>query len=125
MSVQNTSPRGCYLDEKLLMNVWIGARSAGRSHPFAMTSSERLGTPPHRARSLGDPVLQTLQRCAEPAGERCSQREPGSVGGLVEGCRPGDGGVRVDQEGVRWPVIGRGGEDLDAVLPVSGGLAEV
>ena len=36
---------------------------------------------------------------------------------------PGD--VRsADQEGVGWPVIGFGGADVDAMLPVSGGLVE-
>jgi hypothetical protein len=66
-----------------------------------------------------------FQGCAEPAGERFSQRERGDVGGFVDGCGPGDVGVRADQEGVRWSVIGFGSVDLDAMLPVSGGLAEV
>jgi hypothetical protein len=34
-------------------------------------------------------------------------------------------GVRADQEGVGWSVIGFGGVDVGAMLPVSGGLAEV
>jgi len=34
-------------------------------------------------------------------------------------------GVRADQEGVSWSAIGFGGVDLDAMLPVLGGLAEV
>jgi hypothetical protein len=34
-------------------------------------------------------------------------------------------GVRADQEGVGWSMIGVGGVDVDAMLPVSGGLAEV
>jgi hypothetical protein len=47
------------------------------------------------------------------------------VGGFVDGCGPGDVGVRADQEGVGRSVIGFGGVDVDAMLPVSGGLAEV
>ena len=62
---------------------------------------------------------------AEPAGERFSQRERGGVGGFVDGCGPGDVGVRADQQGVGWSVIGFGGVDVDAMLPVPGGLAEV
>jgi hypothetical protein len=34
-------------------------------------------------------------------------------------------GVRPDQESVGWSVIGLGGVDVDAMPPVSGGLAEV
>jgi hypothetical protein len=45
--------------------------------------------------------------------------------GFVDGCGPGDVGVRADQEGVGWSVIGFGGVDVDAMLPVSGGLAEI
>jgi hypothetical protein len=38
-----------------------------------------------------------------------ASRSPGSgVGGFVNGCRPGDVGVRADQESVGWPVIGFG-----------------
>jgi hypothetical protein len=33
-------------------------------------------------------------------------------------------GVRADQEGVGWPVIGFGGADVGAMLPVSAGLAK-
>jgi hypothetical protein len=63
--------------------------------------------------------------CAEPAGKRFSQRERSSVGGFVDGCGPRDVGVRADREGVGWSVIGFGGVDVDALLPVPGGLAEV
>jgi hypothetical protein len=58
-------------------------------------------------------------------GERFSQRGHGGVGGFVDGCGPCDVGVRADQEGVGWSVIGGGGVDVDATLPVLGGLAEV
>jgi hypothetical protein len=34
-------------------------------------------------------------------------------------------GVRADQQGVGWPVIGLGGADVDARLPVPGGLADI
>jgi hypothetical protein len=34
-------------------------------------------------------------------------------------------GVRADQQGIGWPVIGVGGVDVDAGLPVPGGLAEI
>jgi hypothetical protein len=34
-------------------------------------------------------------------------------------------GVRADQDRVGWPVIGFGGVDVDAIPPVSRGLAEV
>jgi hypothetical protein len=46
--------------------------------------------------------------CVEPAGERFSQRESGGVGGFVDGRGPGDAGVRADQEGVGWSMIGLG-----------------
>ena len=68
---------------------------------------------------------QNASGCAEPAGERFSQRENGGVGGFVDACSPGDVDVRADQEGVGLSVIGFGGVDVDALLPVSGGLAEV
>ena len=58
-------------------------------------------------------------------GERFSQRGRGGAGGFADGRGPGDVGVRADQEGVGWPVIGFGGVDVDAMLPVPGGLAEV
>src|SRR6185436_19444280 len=47
-----------------------------------------------------------FQGGAEPAGERCSQPDDGGVGRFVDGCGPGDVGVRADQEGVGRPVIG-------------------
>ena len=34
-------------------------------------------------------------------------------------------GVRADQQGIGWPVIGAGRVDVDARLPVPGGLAEI
>jgi hypothetical protein len=40
-------------------------------------------------------------------------------------CGPGHVGVRADQKGVGWSVIGLGGVDADAMLPVAGGLAKV
>jgi len=61
----------------------------------------------------------------EPAGERFSQCERGGVGGFVDGCGPGDVGVRSDQERVGWSVIGCRAEHVDAIPSVSGGLAEV
>jgi hypothetical protein len=33
--------------------------------------------------------------------------------------------VRADQQGVGRPVIGSGGADVDAMLPIPGGLAQV
>jgi hypothetical protein len=33
-------------------------------------------------------------------------------------------GFRADQDRVGWSVLGRGGVDVDAVLPIPGGLAE-
>jgi hypothetical protein len=34
-------------------------------------------------------------------------------------------GVRADQQGVGRPVIGSGGADVDAMLPIPDGLAQV
>ncbi len=58
-----------------------------------------------------------FQGCAEPAGERFSQRERGGVGGFVDGGGPRDVGVRADQERVGWSAIGFGSVDVDAMLP--------
>ena len=44
--------------------------------------------------------------CAKPVGERFTQRGRGRVGGLVEGCGPGDVSVRADQERVGWSMVG-------------------
>ena len=63
--------------------------------------------------------------CTEPAGERFPQRDCGGVVGFVDGGGPGDVGIRADQEGVGWSLIGRGGLDVDAMLPALGDLAEV
>ena len=57
--------------------------------------------------------------------ERSLQCGRGGVVRLVDICRPGDVGIGADQEGVGWSVIGFGGVDGDAMLPVSGDLAEV
>jgi hypothetical protein len=62
---------------------------------------------------------------AEPAGERLTQPELGGVGRFVDGCGQGDVGVRANQEGLGWSVIGFRGVDVDAMLSVSGGPAEV
>jgi hypothetical protein len=45
-----------------------------------------------------------------------SQREHSGIGGFFDGGGPGDVGVRADQEGVSWAVIGSGGVDVDAAL---------
>lgn len=81
-----------------------------------------LGHP--RDEFLGD-AFSELLRAVEPAGERLSQRELGGVGRFVDGCGPGDVGFGASQEGVGWSVIGFGGVDVDAMLSISGGFAEV
>jgi hypothetical protein len=60
--------------------------------------------------------------CAEPPGERYAQPERGGVGGIVDGCGPGDVGVGADQDGIRRSVIGFGGVDVDARLPPEASL---
>ena len=92
-------------------------------YPSDTTSSTRESV--GRSGGLIDDGHCRVQGCAEPAGERFSQGERGGVGGFVDGYGPGNVGVRADQEGVSWSVIGFGGVDVDAMLPVSGGLAEV
>jgi hypothetical protein len=63
--------------------------------------------------------------CAEPGDERVSQLGGGGVGGFVDGRRPGDSGVRSDQQRVGWASVGLGGSDIDAswgVVRVQGDL---
>jgi hypothetical protein len=51
----------------------------------------------------GRPMMGTVvSGCAEPAGERFSQRERGGIGVFVDGCGPGDVGVWADQKGAGW-----------------------
>src|SRR5436309_6055449 len=71
------------------------------------------------------PAPATHSGFAEPAGERISQPDDCGVGGLVDGCGPGDVGVRADQEGVGWSVIGFDAVYVDAMLPVLCDLSEV
>jgi hypothetical protein len=73
-----------------------------------------------------------LVSCRGPVEDRRVKIPPRTVidqtlaqASFAGGRGPGDMGVRADQQSIGRAVIGFGSADVDAMLPVPGGLAEV